>query len=338
LALLGAAILAAIWSEQQDQAWKGVKTLWGLLWIFLAQAVMRTRSDFRPPTLIFFLSAAAAGIYGWLETIGFFGPAVPRSCGTHSFFTYSFLMTLSALWSFRYIWSAPIRSSWPMLIVFLGSCFGIVAEGSIAAVVAFGFGFCFILLFSSNRKQWWPATVSLLVLLAAAYFMADSVVVGVKITRLWDSLADSGTSGGIRVTLWRASLYLFLESPIFGCGLGDFRSAFEQVFHANDWFEGRVLPPNQIIHAHSTYFHLLATQGIFGVSVFVWWWVSLVRTLWNARVYAAYWVSVSFVGLVAFLGMGIAEPVFASYSLAAVLTPCGVAIALANKAKRSLES
>ena len=86
-----------------------------------------------------------------------------------------------------------------------------------------------------------------------------------RITSLFDprSYADIRGSIGNRIELYKGAVMLFMHSPLYGCGSGDFQENIEDLM--------RVKAVGNIpytIHAHNVFLQILATQGIAGFSIF----------------------------------------------------------------------
>jgi len=78
-----------------------------------------------------------------------------------------------------------------------------------------------------------------------------------------------GSSWGARINMWRDSLTLWQQNPLFGAGLGDFKVDRERLMES-----GLAYSDHLYGHAHSIFFDALATTGALGfvallLSVFV---------------------------------------------------------------------
>jgi len=98
-----------------------------------------------------------------------------------------------------------------------------------------------------------------------ALFQSEKIVSGVErglndLERFAEDPAAE-TSWGIRLNLWRNSLLVFQESPVFGTGAGDFKLEMERMVE-----DGRSWNPyvEEFGHAHNIYFDALARAGIVG--------------------------------------------------------------------------
>ncbi len=75
-----------------------------------------------------------------------------------------------------------------------------------------------------------------------------------------DYLGNTGT----RLELWKGSLLIFKESPLLGTGIGDFGRDSRALISAN-----KMKSVPTVDHAHSIYFHTLATRGVIGLVILV---------------------------------------------------------------------
>jgi O-antigen ligase len=87
-----------------------------------------------------------------------------------------------------------------------------------------------------------------------------------------------------RVYYWRVSLALWLENPIIGVSVSNFRDAYHQValtgsiepFIAPD---GSIYQLDYIQHSHNIFIMLLASTGILGLGTFLWLFVNAIRLI-----------------------------------------------------------
>ncbi|MDP8248115.1 MAG: O-antigen ligase family protein [Candidatus Tritonobacter lacicola] len=150
-----------------------------------------------------------------------------------------------------------------LAIIFSRSRAGIL---SFAASMVF-LGCLFAGEWGSRSKLWIIVSILVIVLLAGVWMGLDVV------TERFAGLADTahlGDSAGGRWIIWKASLGLVKEYPIFGCGLGAFVSVFPVVQPA--------IISNAIYdHAHNDYLEFLVEFGIVGLVCLIWILVLIVR-------------------------------------------------------------
>ena len=82
--------------------------------------------------------------------------------------------------------------------------------------------------------------------------------------RIYAADPRAATSGGERLNMWRDAITIWLEHPILGTGLGDFSVHSRHLID-----EGLSNMTRTYAHAHSVYFHVLATTGLAGLVTFV---------------------------------------------------------------------
>ncbi len=123
---------------------------------------------------------------------------------------------------------------------------------------------------SSGRSLGWGMVVVMLSGMAVGLWQSDRIVERVELAasdlRTFTEDPGAETSWGIRLNLWRNSLLLARENPVFGGGLGDFQdhmmAMVEDGRSWNVWVA-------HYAHAHSIYFDALANAGIVGLAATV---------------------------------------------------------------------
>ena len=73
--------------------------------------------------------------------------------------------------------------------------------------------------------------------------------------------SKTDSSWAIRLKLWHDSVIMASRNPLLGVGIGNFRSARQRLINAGETFPSRSLG-----HAHSIFFHTLATTGLLGLT------------------------------------------------------------------------
>lgn len=68
-----------------------------------------------------------------------------------------------------------------------------------------------------------------------------------------------------RFFLWHTAILMFLSSPLLGVGLGRYTALFKE-YYASDWFNWEYIGFASGATAHSTYFEILANQGVIGLA------------------------------------------------------------------------
>ena len=82
---------------------------------------------------------------------------------------------------------------------------------------------------------------------------------------LYFSGVNKYTSVGARLDMWLAALTLWLESPLFGIGIGQLKAATSELIQTKG-FPEYLLDYN---HSHNDFLFVLAEQGLIGLSLFI---------------------------------------------------------------------
>jgi O-antigen ligase len=115
--------------------------------------------------------------------------------------------------------------------------------------------------------------IALLLVLTMIFSFSDSLRQrAVSIVTSFSTEDETGSTGN-RLELWKGSLMIFLESPIFGTGLWDFDTDIEKLIK-----DAKIKDVPVKCHAHNIYLHLLATRGAVGLTAAV---ALLVALLWR---------------------------------------------------------
>lgn len=133
------------------------------------------------------------------------------------------------------------------------------------AVIAMGL-MCLIL-FKNNigKNRWKKIGISFAILLIIGTIwqpkkISDGIQAGINDIKQYKVNPEIYSSLGARLNMWDAAWTLFLESPITGKGLGDFRYERNRLKAEGKTIIGRVHG-----HAHNHYLHVLAENGLIGL-------------------------------------------------------------------------
>jgi O-antigen ligase len=113
-------------------------------------------------------------------------------------------------------------------------------------------------------------SLALLIVLVVgmAWLGGDQLQTGIETATIEMGKAESN-QGARRIDIWQASWRMARAHPIAGAGLGGFWAEFPLHHHASG-----AQAPKQ---AHNDYLELLASGGLVGAAIFVWFLVELVR-------------------------------------------------------------
>ncbi len=130
--------------------------------------------------------------------------------------------------------------------------------------------------------------VILLICLISLFFLPDSIMQRAK-------TIDEPATWGERVEMWKASLSIWGDFPVFGAGLG----MFEKISSEYGDFKRKHL------HAHNTYLELLAETGLVGVLAFIYMLLCFFRKVFFLVKKPLGFLEPLFLGLVSFVLSGV---------------------------------
>jgi O-antigen ligase len=116
-----------------------------------------------------------------------------------------------------------------------------------------------------HRRRWWAFGIALVVAVAA--FAASPEVRGRIIVEFQPSDKNSVL---LRVPLWRATLDMLRDHPLFGAGLAGFKAAIEPYAARAGYHEDLIYPHNLLLNAW-------AETGLLGLLGFLWTLVQALR-------------------------------------------------------------
>jgi len=136
---------------------------------------------------------------------------------------------------------------------------------------------------ANQRGLSWTRSIAVSIVLIGALLVSlvigvmwlggDQLATGVETATVEMSGADATEmhEGARRRDIWRATWQMFKAHPIAGAGLGGFWAEVPVFHHASG-----VLTPQQ---AHNDYLELLASGGLLGVALFIWFLIALFKQI-----------------------------------------------------------
>ncbi|AJX73230.1 O-antigen ligase family protein [Burkholderia pseudomallei] len=168
-------------------------------------------------------------------------------------------------------------------LAMLAGCYASYASGARGGWIALPF-----LIWAAAGGRHWLVNVKARIALGAAVLACIGALAGTSVVRdRVDAFGsditamergDPDTSTGIRLNLWRASVQLYLEHPVFGVG----RGSLERELRAKAQ-RGEV--PEVIVNgrAHSEFFSILAEMGTVGVAALLFLYGATFMPFWRNR-------------------------------------------------------
>ncbi len=170
---------------------------------------------------------------------------------------------------------AGLNRPYIFVLALAGNCFGLLFCGERSAWLGASFALIATSLIVSRRTTLFSG---LFLLGTAAFSWLLLPVVRARVTAMFNWQTDVSVS--TRLVLWQRAWQVFRESPIFGIGIRHFphlriEEALKQGHAALD-------------HAHSNYFHILATTGLVGISAYLYLWFSALKLAYANQIDASY--------------------------------------------------
>ncbi len=140
------------------------------------------------------------------------------------------------------------------------------------------FSMLFLLIFVKFGKSHTYKTILIWILGIVAAFLFEHFLnpSGFTIFNKMNNVISGGTSVRLRVLIWLDAINLFLGHPIFGIGLGNFKSfailSQADLLSHHEWIRHYFLyavPPLSHAWAHNEYLHILCETGVVGFSGFM---------------------------------------------------------------------
>ncbi len=273
LAFVAAEILSIVFSVHPARSLRCLRGDWILLFYPVFAQSLRGARDVRRAYAALLASSSLVGLYAiWqmfdgrdllrdraLEAIGplfiatgFFGHHL--TYGGHVLITSTLALVLTV---------ARPRAS--RLLACAAQVGGVVASFARTAWVGLGAGVCALSASARGRTR-----------IALAGSLVAAAVVAVAIPPLRERLGDLlSFHDDPRIRLWQTAIRIWLDHPIFGAGLGSFKTQFP-IYQVPGYYMATGHPHNDLLN-------ILVHSGIIGLAAFVWIWVRYFRAISAAR-------------------------------------------------------
>lgn len=177
------------------------------------------------------------------------------------------LLLLAAVLVFAKRWSTLLAGGALVLL-------GLVVVAAAASrngllFIPIGMAVVFGLLYRQVNLRHGVVLAAAVVIIVGLVAVSPNNVVVARVAAAVSHLTSPDSAGdfnvGSRFEMWRDSLTMWREAPVFGIGLGDFERETERLIA-----EGRSNSTVVFGHAHSIYFDALATTGLVGLVAMLW--------------------------------------------------------------------
>ena len=201
-----------------------------------------------------------------------------------------FLVPLIAVASAMVVYAPDRRDRWAsavFLLLGLPAALLTFSRGGYVALLVIG-----VLLAVTHRSRRW--LVPALVVIAVAFSRIPAVA-----SRIGHQLnpTDPNNSLDQRVRLWKATLRMLQDHPLFGTGLSGFSRTINPYRNVSGYTD-------QLIYPHNILLNFWTETGLLGLAAFVWILVQAVRLAWRGwRAGSAAWRPLQLGVLLALVGM-----------------------------------
>lgn len=231
--------------------------------------------------------AIASAIFGILrqttqQQMGFVLPLLRQNQGFAQFINknhFAYLMEMAFGLGLGLVFAGGSRQKLIYLALLLPVWVGLVLSNSRGGILAMLAQVAIAALLLMRRLA---LRVVLVIVLVAGVLVGTVWVGGDRLVTNFEAASSElgstgGSDGASRNEIWRATLKLFAAHPLLGAGLGGYWIAITAYHNASG-----VLTPQE---AHNDYLELLASGGLIGFAIGVWFVVSIVRlarkNLWS---------------------------------------------------------
>ncbi len=257
---------------------------WPVLFLPLFLAVLQVPRARRLGIRAILFSSALAGVLGlWQHVSGGdpLGKTVLESDGMGRFhavgslgghLTYGGVMLCAFLGALAHLWTRP-RSTWPLLLPAVAACgAGLVTSYARSALFGAAVGALVVVVSAAvlecsgrrGRRRW------LRMLIPAAVLLGAGALIVLLTPGLRARLSELGAlAQDPRVRLWTTALRIFEDFPLFGAGLGAFKSHF-----AAYRVPGAYMATG---HPHNDALNVLVHSGLAGLVAWIGLWVAVLR-------------------------------------------------------------
>lgn len=151
------------------------------------------------------------------------------------------------------------KYNWLTGLAFFAGCAALIFNGTRGAWLAVLPVFGFILLFYISQKNK-AAIVCLALLVAAGFGLTYNKAFMARVSTITSTKYQSNTE---RLLIWQSAYNMFLDHPVLGVGLGQYKDNYQKKY-----ISPKAKEP-YITHAHNNFLHMLAENGMVGFLGFV---------------------------------------------------------------------
>lgn len=228
--------------------------IWPMLYIFVGYYFVRTK-NIRLIILLLVFGSSALGI-SMASDVEIFNKL--RADGFLNYMTGSNILALGATLSLAAVVSGYEKNK-ILISYYLVACLvmviGILYTETRGPILSFLTVACFMLIFQYKLKGVFASICLILIVGVSAYFSG----IGERFYEVFRGFNDVNTSHGWRLELWRQTITLVKDYPVFGVGNGAYEALIKKLLPQSN------LPTS---HAHNGYLAQLVLFGVVGFVAF----------------------------------------------------------------------
>lgn len=281
--LIWVAALTLSWLlSDSPRAADEARSYYPFLLLFVGSYAVRSMAQLRNLGTVFLVTSSVAGFLAVAAHVGLIPLGEEeRFSGSVTIFTFAMVMATGYMLCALYFREAE---RWGTRILLWIASFlmldGILMNESRATVLAVGFGMITLFLLSKGKRK-------NLLLFAAPVLVAVPILIPTTgfLDRFQATAAELDLTDEEvhpREVLWIAAGRMYQAHPVFGVGVGNYRSERERMFEDGE-MEGYQLKKKGYETAHSVLFHIGATMGTVGLLAFLAWVLGILRWYWIRR-------------------------------------------------------
>ncbi|HEY9785332.1 MAG TPA: O-antigen ligase family protein [Candidatus Obscuribacterales bacterium] len=271
--LIAFAICVTLSGAVNGGAGEAMKSLFSLrtfIVYFWAYSAFQRYARLKMPAVLGLLFVGAlSGLFGAFQQLADFHPFGFRYLQGHGFLSspmpfsgqmqiFSLLSTAVILRHGYQLLAKPFNNKFVFALLLAANWLGLLFAGERSAWLGAIVGFtalCGVISWKSMLKS------LLVIAVASGIALATVPVVQKRVQPLFSYATDPGAT--VRFQVWEKSYQLFRDHPLLGVGV----RAFPHLYIAEAAIPGY---KSFLDHAHSNYFHVLATTGAAGFLVYLW--------------------------------------------------------------------
>ena len=281
-----------------------------LLVVFVFLAVRRHGLEERALATSTFIGVFSAFALAWYQT-EILGVVRVYGSTNHIISAFGLIVLLSGYFTLIYVALSKNLKIWrvPLAIVVAGvTLYTIAVTGTKGIWIALPGTFGLLVMSKWGSNKWLVLTLTMIFIASLGMVFIFNDLVNNRLTGLMQPLETYFKTGlvsdgslTVRLEVWKASIIMFFNNPIFGVGLGNFVSTKSELIAA-----GVIQPSTEFVGGpHSDILGVLAIQGMIGFSALFFMYYAFLRLCWRykAKSIELFWCSLGLIVIYTLTGL-----------------------------------